>query len=115
VLLLEFLQDNIALVLTLVAFVAALVLRGKRRAWFEWANETAFLAFDNAEKKGLIEGLPGSEKLRHYMNLWRSEYVKRFGEEPDEKTLKFAEKKAAELAVKEKQIRANVEAFSDPN
>lgn len=111
----EFLQDNIEIVLTLVAFVAALVLHGRRRAWFEWANETAFLAFDNAEKLGLIEGWSGAEKLRHYMNLWRSEYVKRFGEEPDEKALEFAATRAAELAVKEKRIRASVEALSDPN
>jgi len=47
-------MENFALVATIVAFAAAFLLTGKRRAYFEWANEVLFLAFDNAEKKGLL-------------------------------------------------------------
>lgn len=110
----EFLLDNFSLVVTVVLFVAAALLTGKRRAWFEWANETLFLAFDNAEQRGLLEGLKGQEKLTHYLTIWRQAYAERFGKEPDQKAMEYAVNKAAELASKEKTVRQKVESLANP-
>lgn len=110
----EWILENFAIVATVVIFIAGIVLRERKRAWFEWANETLFLAFDNAEKRGLLEGLPGKEKLTHYLGIWRRGYVERFGKEPDENMMQFAIDKAAELSKKEKSVRQTVEALSNP-
>ena len=110
----EWLMENFALVATIVAFAVAFLLTGKRRAYFEWANEVLFLAFDNAEKKGLLEGWSGADKLRHYLGIWRQIYIERFGKEPGAEEMQFAINKAAELAIKEKSIKATVERFANP-
>lgn len=110
----DLITSNFPLVATIVVFVAAMVLRERNRAWFQWANETLFMAFDNAEKRGLLEGLPGQEKLTHYLGIWRQAYVERFGKEPDENMMQFAIDKAAELSKKEKSVRQTIEALSNP-
>lgn len=110
----DFLLNNLSTVAVVVLFIAAAFLSGKRRAYFEWANETLFLAFDNAEKRGLIDDIPGSDKLRHYLNIWRNAYRERFGKDPDEKKIAFAIERAADLAQKEKSVRAVVESLSNP-
>lgn len=111
---LEWFLDNFAVVATIVLFVAGIVLRERQRAWFEWANETLFLAFDNAEKRGLLEGLPGAEKLEHYLTIWRKAYWERFGEEPSESAMTYAINRAAELSKQEKEIREKVAALANP-
>lgn len=110
----EWFMENFVLVVTVVAFAAAFLLTGKRRAYFEWANETLFLAFDNAEKKGLLDGWSGADKLRHYLGIWRQVYIERFGKEPGEEAMQFAINKAAELASKEKSIKTIVEGLANP-
>jgi len=110
----EWLMENFVLVATIVAFVAAFLLTEKRRAYFEWANETLFLAFDNAEKRGLLDGWTGADKLRHYLGIWRQAYIDRFGKEPGEDAVEFAINKAAELAIKEKSVKATVEGLANP-
>lgn len=110
----EWLMENFVLVATIVAFTASFLLTGKRRAYFDWANETLFLAFDNAEKKGLLDGWSGADKLRHYLGIWRQAYMDRFGKEPGEEAIQFAINKAAELASKEKSIKATVEGLANP-
>lgn len=112
--LMEWLMENFALVATIVAFAAAFLLTGKRRAYFEWANEILFLAFDNAEKRGILDGWSGADKLRHYLGIWRQAYLERFGKEPGEEEMQFAINKAAELAIKEKRIKATVEELANP-
>lgn len=99
------LVDNWELVLTVVLFILAAILNDKRLAWWKWFNETAFLAWDNAEKKGLLEGLKGKEKLDHYIAVYRAEYIKKFGAPPTEGTIEQATLKAEELSTKEKVIR----------
>lgn len=110
----EWLMENFTLVATIVAFTAAFLLTGKQREYFEWANEILFLAFDNAEKKGLLDGWSGADKLRHYLGIWRQAYLERFGKEPGEEAMQFAINKAAELAIKEKSIKATVERLANP-
>ncbi len=105
----EWFMENFALVATIIAFAAAFLLTGKRRAYFEWANEILFLAFDNAEKRGLLDGWSAADKLRHYLEIWRQAYIDRFGREPGEEAMQFAINKAAELARKEKGIKELVE------
>lgn len=111
---LEWILDNFAVVATIVLFVAGIILRERQRAWFEWANETLFLAFDNAEKRGLLEGLSGADKLRHYLNIWRQAYREQFGEEPSESAINYAINRAAELSKQEKEIREKVAALANP-
>jgi len=77
----------------------------KGRAYFEWANEVLFLAFDNAEKKGLLDGWSGADKLRHYLGIWRQAYLERFGKEPGEEEMQFAINKAAELALRKRVLK----------
>ena len=110
----EWFMENFVLVATIVAFVAAFLLTGKRRAYFEWANEILFLAFDNAEKRGLLDGWTGADKLRHYLGIWRQAYIDRFGKEPGEEEMQFAINKAADLARKEKSIKEIVEGLANP-
>lgn len=110
----EWILDNFAVVATIVVFVAGIVLRERKRAWFEWANETLFMAFDNAEKKGILEGLSGADKLRHYLNIWRQAYMERFGREPSETDMNYAINRATELAKREKEIRAMVASLANP-
>lgn len=111
---LEWILDNFTVVATIVLFVAGIVLRERQRSWFEWANETLFMAFDNAEKRGLLEGLPGAEKLEHYLNIWRKAYWERFGKEPGESDMAYAINKATELAKREKEIREMVASLASP-
>ena len=110
----EWFMENFALVATIIAFAAAFLLTGKRRAYFEWANEILFLAFDNAEKRGLLDGWSAADKLRHYLEIWRQAYIDRFGREPGEEEMQFAINKAAELARKEKSIKEVVEGLANP-
>lgn len=100
----ELILNNWELVVTIIMFAAAILLKGKQRAWFEWANETLDLAFDNAEKKGLLEGIGGADKLQHYLNIWRQAYRERFGTDPTEQAITYAVNRAASLAEKEKTI-----------
>lgn len=93
----------------LLFFVLAMVLVGRRLLWWQWFNEVAFFAWDSAEKKGLLEGLKGMDKLRHYIEVYRSQYIQKWGTPPTEGTLERAVLKAAELSAKEKVIR-----LSDP-
>lgn len=111
---LEWILDNFAVVATIVLFVAGIVLRERKRAWFEWANETLFLAFDNAEKRGILEGIPDIAKLQHYLNIWRQVYREQFGKEPSESEMTYAINKATELAKREKEIREKVAALASP-
>lgn len=99
--------DTIA---TIAMIVAGVIFTGKKLAWWQWANEITFLAFDAAEKKGLLEGIKGADKLAYYLSIWREAYMKKYGTEPTEKALTFAVNKATELAQKEKILRQ-----SNPN
>lgn len=110
----EWILENFALVATIVMFVAGIVLRERKRAWFEWANETLFMAFDSAEKKGILEGLSGADKLRHYLSIWRQAYEERFGKQPSEADMTYAINKATELAKREKEIREMVASLANP-
>lgn len=110
----EWILENFTVVATIVLFIAGIVLRERKRAWFEWANETLFMAFDNAEKRGILEGLPGVEKLEHYLNIWRQVYREQFGREPNETDMIYAINKASELARREKEIREKVAVLADP-
>lgn len=110
----DLITSNFPLVATIVVFVAAMVLRERSRAWFEWANETLFMAFDNAEKRGILEGLPGVDKLEHYLNIWRQAYREQFGREPSENDMIYAVNKATELAKKEKTVREKVAGLANP-
>ena len=111
---LEWIMDNFTVVATIVLFIAGIVLRERKRAWFEWANETLFMAFDNAEKRGILEGLPAADKLEHYLNIWRQAYREQFGREPSEQAMLYAMNKAAELSNKEKTIREKVADLANP-
>ncbi len=111
---LAWILDNFAVVATIVLFVAGIVLRERKRAWFEWANETLFMAFDNAEKRGILEGLNGADKLQHYLNIWRQAYREQFGKEPSGNAMIYAINKAAELSKQEKEIREKVAALANP-
>lgn len=110
----EILLNNFPLIATLVALAAAALLVGKNRSKFEWINETLFLAFDNAEKKGLLEGWSGAEKLQHYLSIWRRAYEDKFGTPPTDKIIDIAVKKAEELSQKEKSISQIVDEMSNP-
>lgn len=101
--------DHWESMLAIIIFALALVLTGRRLVWFRWFNEIAFFAWDNAEKKGLLEGLKGAEKLQHYLGIYRAQYEKKWGTEPTNSAIARAEVKAAELSAKEKVIR-----MSDP-
>lgn len=111
---LEWILEHFTVVATIVLFIAGIVLRERQRAWFEWANETLFMAFDNAEKRGILEGLPAADKLEHYLNIWRQVYREQFGREPSEDAMMYAINKAAELSQKEKQIREKVAVLANP-
>lgn len=102
---LEFLSNNWEVVVAVVIFVLAVILRGRQLAWFQWFNEVSFLAWDQAEKKGLLDGWRGAEKLRIYLEIWRREYEKKWGDPPTEGTIEQAKVKAAELSQLEKTIR----------
>lgn len=110
----DWILDNFTVIATIVLFVAGIILRERKRAWFEWANETLFLAFDNAEKKGILEGLAGVDKLRHYLNIWRQVYREQFGTDPSEADIIYAINKAAEWSNREKEIREMVDALANP-
>lgn len=110
----EWLLDNFSVVATIVLFIAGIVLRERRRAWFEWANEVLFMAFDSAEKRGILEGIPDIAKLQHYLDIWRHEYRKQFGKDPSEADMMYAVTRAAELSQREKQIREMVAVLADP-
>ena len=112
--LLERILDNFELVATLVAFAAALFLSGKNRSYWRWVNETLFLAWDSAEKYGILEDWKGAEKLEHYLRIWREEYEKRFGEPPNEKMIQHAIKTATNLSEREKAIRTMVNEWANP-
>lgn len=111
---LEFVLNNFELIATVILMVIGAVLGGRRLAWFQWANEVLFLAFDQAEKRGLLEGIKGSDKLAYYLAIWREAYMKRYGEEPNSKAMQYAVNKAAELAQKEKTIKQTIVSLSDP-
>lgn len=96
---------NWELVLAAVFAVLTVVLTQKRKVWWEWFHEVAFFAWDSAEKRGLLEGIKGEEKLRHYLEVYRAQYAKRWGKPPAESDLVVAAEKAAELSAKEKVIR----------
>jgi hypothetical protein len=106
----DFITQNWELLVTVLFVVLAFVLTGKRKAWFSWFNEAIFFAFDSAEKKGLLEGIKGADKLRHFLTVYRDQYTKRFGTEPTSNQLAEAAAKANELSIKEKVIR-----LSSPN
>jgi hypothetical protein len=102
---LNFLADNWEVLITVVIFILAAVLTGKRLSWFKWFNELTFFAWDQAEKQGLLEGWKGAEKLRIYLEVWRREYQKKWGSAPSESVIEMATIRAAELSEKEKEIR----------
>jgi len=107
--LVSMLTDNWEVALVILLTILAVVLTGKRLAWWKWFNEIAFYAWDSAEKKGLLEGIKGADKLNHYLAIYRAQYVKKWGAPPTEGTIEQAKMKAAELSAKEKIIR-----ISDP-
>ncbi len=102
---LGFLQDNFGLVLTGVFALLAVILTQQRLTWWQWFHEVAFFAWDAAEKRGLLEGIKGEDKLRHYLEVYRTQYGKKWGEQPTERHLAKAAERAAELSAKEKVIR----------
>jgi len=103
------LTDNWETVLLIVFTVLAISITGRRLAWWKWFNETVFYAWDSAEKKGLLEGIKGVDKLNHYLEVYRKQYEKKWGAPPAEGTIEQAVLKAAELSAKEKILR-----LSDP-
>jgi hypothetical protein len=102
---LGFLRDNLSLVLTGVFALLAVILTQQRLTWWQWFHEVAFFAWDAAEKRGLLEGIKGEDKLRHYLEVYRTQYGKKWGEQPTERHLAKAAERAAELSAKEKVIR----------
>jgi hypothetical protein len=105
----EWLLDNWELVITGAFAVLALVLVGKRLAYWRWLNETAWFAWTEAERQGIAQGLKGYDKLRIYMQTWRDKYIAKWGTAPGETAAAKAAEKAAELSAKDKVIR-----LSDP-
>lgn len=99
------LTNNWEMVMLVVLTILAAVLTGNRLDWWKWFNETTFFAWDNAEKKGLLEGIKGADKLHHYLTIYRAQYLKKFGAPPTDGTIEQAVLKAAELSAKEKVIR----------
>lgn len=104
-----FLQEHFGLVVTIALALVAVVLGKKQMAWWQWFNETTFMAFSLAETYGVLEGNPGLMKLHHFIEIYRQEYIKKWGKEPDEMAKDKAAQAAAELALLEKEVR-----LSDP-
>ena len=106
---LRLLLDNLGIVLSgllaLLAYWLGQKKSDKEENWWTWFNEVAFFAFDNAEKKGILEGLPGEEKLKHYLEIYRAEYLRKWGTEPSEMQIAMATARAAELSAKEGVFR----------
>lgn len=105
----DFILNNFSLISMIVLAIVAIVLGQKRMAFWQWFNETAFIAFALAETHGILEGLKGADKLKHYLEIYKAEYEKKFGKAPGFEDIQQAEAKAAELALKEKEIK-----LSDP-
>lgn len=103
----EFLFNNWELVATVTLLVVGVFFAGKRMAYFKWANETLFFAWDQAEKLGIAQDLPAYAKIDHYLSIWRRKYVEKFGKEPGPKEMAQAHVVAAELSVKEKAYRSS--------
>lgn len=110
----QFLLDNFTTIAMAVLFILGIVLRERKRAAFEVLNETIFFAFDSAEQRGVLEGIPGIQKFSHYMKVWRGLYEEQFGRPPEEKEIAYAARKAGELAEKEKSVREMVEEMARP-
>ena len=101
----EFLYNNFGLVSMVLLAVIAIVLGQKRLSWWKWLNETCFLAFALAEKHGITENVKGADKLKHYLEIYKTEYEKKFGKSPGFDDYMKAEDIAAGLARKEKVVR----------
>ena len=106
---LNFVLDNLGFVSMIVLAILAIVFGERKLSLWRWFNETAFIAFALAETHGVLEGLKGADKLKHYLEIYKAEYEKKFGKAPGLEDIQRAEARAAELALKEKEIR-----LSDP-
>lgn len=98
----DLLINNWPLVVSILMMVATVVLTARNRAWFVWFNETAWFAYTQAEKQGLLQNWSGKQKLDHYMTIWHDAYLKKFGTTPTPALISQAVAKAQQLSLQDK-------------